>query len=139
MAWSGRGRSGIGDSFSDNENGHTWQDFDGLSPNGREVKENNKEFIRSLSGEAYWSTRKQGDEAFYDIKPEDYRTPAYYHQPKQAKDQLEAETEAVEDQFIEVDDKPSDIIYMNPEEKESIFLTLKEENIFRKIYEKFVK
>lgn len=137
MVWADRGRSGIGDNFSDNENGHTWQDFDGLSPNGQQVKEENKEYIRSLSGQAYWSTRKQGDEAFYNIKPEDYPTPAYYHQPKQAK--VVPIVEAVEDIEEAKDIFTSSVNTLTQEKKESIFLTLKEDNFFRKIYEKFVK
>lgn len=135
MAWADRGRSGIGDNFSDNENGHTWQDFGGLSPNGRQMKQADKRYIHDISGAQYWSERKQGDEAFYNIKPEDYPTPSYYHQPKQAKvvSIVDEDTQDAQDSSA-----PS-VNILTKEKKESIFLTLKEGNIFRKMYEKFVK
>lgn len=125
-----RGRSGVGDQFT----GKSWQDFEQLSPNGRQMKQADKRYIHDISGAQYWSERRQGDEAFYDIKPEDYRTPSYYHQPKQAK--VVPITEDVEEENVLC--IPS-VNIPTQEKKDSIFLTLKEGNIFRKIYEKFVK
>lgn len=52
--WKGKGRSGIGDT---NIQG-TWEDFDGLSPNGRQYKNAITQECRNLSGSDYWFARK---------------------------------------------------------------------------------
>lgn len=52
--WTGKGRSGIGDT---NIQG-TWEDWDGLSSNGRQYKNAITQETRSLSGQEYWSARK---------------------------------------------------------------------------------
>lgn len=54
MAWKGKGRSGIGDM---NIQG-TWEDWDGLSPNGRQYKNAITQETRNLSGQEYWNARK---------------------------------------------------------------------------------
>jgi len=54
MVWNGKGRSGIGDKSI---NG-TWDDWDGLSPNGKQFKNPLTKEIRNLSGAEYWSARK---------------------------------------------------------------------------------
>lgn len=134
MAYSGKGRSGAGDHFT----GQSWQDFEGLSSNGRQMKQADKRYVRDLSGQAFWNMRKEDDPKFWDIKPEDYPTPAYYHQPKQAK--VVPITEDVGEDIQDAQDgfAPS-VNIPTQEKKERIFLTLKEGNVFRKMYEKFVK
>lgn len=52
--WAGKGRSGIGDT---NIQG-TWEDWDGLSPNGRQYKNAITQETRNLSGQEYWNARK---------------------------------------------------------------------------------
>jgi hypothetical protein len=52
--WTGKGRSGIGDV---NIQG-TWEDWDGLSPNGRQYKNAITQETRNLSGAEYWHARK---------------------------------------------------------------------------------
>jgi hypothetical protein len=52
--WAGKGRSGIGDT---NTQG-TWEDWDGLSPNGRQYKNAITQETRNLSGQEYWNARK---------------------------------------------------------------------------------
>lgn len=52
--WTGKGRSGIGDM---NIQG-TWEDWDGLSPNGRQYKNAITQETRNLSGQEYWNARK---------------------------------------------------------------------------------
>ena len=52
--WTGKGRSGIGDT---NIQG-TWEDWDGLSPNGRQYKNAITQETRNLSGQEYWNARK---------------------------------------------------------------------------------
>src|SRR5690554_2741438 len=54
MVWNGKGRSGIGDT---NIQG-TWDDWDGLSPNGRQYKNPLTQEVRNLSGADYWHARK---------------------------------------------------------------------------------
>ena len=54
MVWGGKGRSGIGDVSIQG----TWEDWDGLSPNGREYKNAITGETRNLSGAAYWFARK---------------------------------------------------------------------------------
>ena len=54
MSWTGKGRSGIGDT---NIQG-TWEDWDGLSPNGRQYKNAITQETRNLSGQEYWNARK---------------------------------------------------------------------------------
>ena len=54
MVWSGKGRSGIGDTSIQG----TWEDWDGLSPNGRQYKNKITQETRNLSGADYWHTRK---------------------------------------------------------------------------------
>ena len=54
MVWSGKGRSGIGDASIQG----TWEDWDGLSPNGRQYKNKVTQETRNLSGADYWHTRK---------------------------------------------------------------------------------
>lgn len=54
MVWGGKGRSGIGDT---NIQG-TWEDWDGLSPNGRQYKNKLTQETRNLSGNDYWHLRK---------------------------------------------------------------------------------
>lgn len=49
-----KGRSGIGDTSIQS----TWEDFQGLSPNGREFKNVLTQETRSLSGAEYWEARK---------------------------------------------------------------------------------
>ena len=57
--WQSKGRSGIGDT---NIQG-TWEDWDGLSPNGRQYKNTITEETRNLSGADYWHARKANSEA----------------------------------------------------------------------------
>lgn len=52
--WGSKGRSGIGDT---NIQG-TWEDWDGLSPNGRQYKNAITQETRNLSGQEYWNARK---------------------------------------------------------------------------------
>jgi len=54
MVWSGKGRSGVGDTSIQG----TWEDWDGLSPNGRQYKNKVTQETRNLSGADYWHTRK---------------------------------------------------------------------------------
>lgn len=54
MVWGGKGRSGIGDVSIQG----TWEDWDGLSPNGREYKNAITGETRNLSGADYWFARK---------------------------------------------------------------------------------
>lgn len=125
------GRSGIGNQFSDNENGHTWQDLSGITPNGRQIKQEDKRYVRDLSGQAFWNMRKEDNPEFYDIKPEDYKCPSYYHLPRKPKPVAENIAEAV--QTVE----ENETLCIDKKEKVSVFLTLREDNIFRKIYEKY--
>ena len=59
MKWQSKGRSGIGDT---NIQG-TWEDWDGLSPNGRQYKNTITQETRNLSGADYWHARKANSEA----------------------------------------------------------------------------
>lgn len=52
--WKGKGRSGIGDTSIQG----TWEDWDGLSPNGRQYKNAITQETRNLSGADYWHARK---------------------------------------------------------------------------------
>ena len=54
MVWGGKGRSGIGDQHT----GGTWEDWEGLSPNGRQYKNQLTQETRNLSGADYWHARK---------------------------------------------------------------------------------
>jgi len=54
MVWGGKGRSGIGDVSIQG----TWEDWDGLSPNGRQYRNAITGETRNLSGAAYWFARK---------------------------------------------------------------------------------
>ena len=57
--WQSKGRSGIGDT---NIQG-TWEDWDGLSPNGRQYKNAITQETRDLSGADYWHARKANNES----------------------------------------------------------------------------
>lgn len=52
--WTVKGRSGIGDANIQ----CTWEDWDGLSPNGRQYKNAITQETRNLSGQEYWNARK---------------------------------------------------------------------------------
>lgn len=52
--WLSKGRSGIGDKNIDG----TYEDWSGLSPNGRQFKSPLTEEVRNLSGAEYWHARK---------------------------------------------------------------------------------
>ena len=54
MVWGGKGRSGIGDQYT----GGTWEDWEGLSPNGKQYKNQLTQETRDLSGADYWHARK---------------------------------------------------------------------------------
>lgn len=56
--WQSKGRSGIGGT---NIQG-TWDDWDGLSPNGRQYKNTITQETRNLSGADYWHARKANSE-----------------------------------------------------------------------------
>lgn len=52
--WLSKGRSGIGDKNIDG----TYEDWNGLSPNGRQFKNPLTDEVRNLSGADYWHVRK---------------------------------------------------------------------------------
>lgn len=52
--WRSRGRSGVGDSFT----GETYEDIEGLTPNGRQWINPLTKETRNLSGANYWHLRK---------------------------------------------------------------------------------
>lgn len=60
MVWRGKGRSGIGDQYLDKEHweGASYEDWQNLSPNGRQVKNPLTDEVRDLSGMEYWHLRK---------------------------------------------------------------------------------
>lgn len=60
MAWRGKGRSGIGDQYLDKESweGASYEDWQNLSPNGRQVKSPLTDLTRQLDGAEYWALRK---------------------------------------------------------------------------------
>lgn len=124
-----KGRSGVGDQFT----GKSWDESFGLSDNGRQWKNEHAGEQRNLAGADYWHQRKalSPNHTAENIRWDSYKCPSYYHQPKQEK---AVPKEEIEEQPVE-----TEAIIMPQQKKESIFLTLKEENIFRKIYEKFVK
>lgn len=60
MTWRDKGRSGIGDQYLTDEpwSGASYEDWDNLSPNGRQVKSPLTELTRALDGAEYWALRK---------------------------------------------------------------------------------
>lgn len=128
-----KGRSGVGDHFT----GKSWDESFGLSDNGRQWKNEHTGEQRNLAGADYWQQRKtlSPNHPAENIRWDSYKCPSYYHQPKQAK-----AVPIPEELFERMDvliEKAED--NEKQQKKESIFLTLKEDNIFRKIYEKFIK
>jgi hypothetical protein len=130
--WRSKGRSGIGNQFLDNSvtegKDHTWEGWAGLSPNGRQYKSEMTEQVNNLSGADYWHMRKELPnklDCASVIKPEDYKTPSYYH-AKRIK--IEKQDEIV------VDKEEKEVHITHVVKEKSIFLELSEDNIFRKIY-----
>lgn len=62
MVWGGKGRSGIGDQYT----GGTWEDWEGLSTNGRQYKNQLTQETRNLSGSEYWHARKADNPSMFD-------------------------------------------------------------------------
>ena len=60
MTWRGKGRSGIGDQYFTDEpwSGSSYEDWENLSPNGRQVKSPLTDLTRQLDGAEYWALRK---------------------------------------------------------------------------------
>lgn len=60
MVWRGKGRSGIGEQYLTDEGwqGASWEDWENLSVNGRQVKNPLTGEPRDLSGMEYWHIRK---------------------------------------------------------------------------------
>lgn len=88
--WRDKGRSGIGDAFIGEDSsglfseGHTYEGWKNLSPNGRQWKNPLTDEVRDLSGANYWHLRKENFpvEKATVITAESYSTPSYYHKAK---------------------------------------------------------
>lgn len=132
MAWDDKGRSGYGDQTIIGN----YDDWCGLSMNGRQWKNELTRETRQLAGSSYWNQRKalSPNHPAENIRWDSYKCPSYYHQPRQAK-----AVPIVEDVVEEEVPSAASVNIPTQEKKESIFLTLKKDNFFRKIYEKFVK
>lgn len=85
--WRDKGRSGIGDAFIGTDtdssfvDGHTYEGWVGLSPNGRQGKNPLTDEVRDLSGANYWHLRKENfpNNSVAAITAESFSTPSYYH------------------------------------------------------------
>jgi len=73
-----------------------------------------------------------------DIRWDSYKCPQYYHQPRKPKPQAtEEQQETISQETLDTDQPIAH--NTQQEEKESIFLTLKDGNIFKQIYIKYIK
>lgn len=114
------------------------------SHNGREFKSAVTGQVVSYSGADYWWARKQLPnklDSASEIRWDTYKTRSYYHQPRVKKPDV---VEAIEEQQENISQETLDTDQTIPhniqqEDKESIFLTLKDENVFKQIYIKYMK
>lgn len=70
MVWRGKGRSGIGDQYLTDEpmSGASYEDWDGVSMNGRQFKNAFTQEVRDLSGNEYWKARKANNPTECDLE-----------------------------------------------------------------------
>lgn len=69
-----------------NTNTPNWDDWTGLSENGRQYRNEFTKEVRDLSGSDYWHMRKELSPDIRDrdvIRASDYKTPSYYHVKKE--------------------------------------------------------
>ncbi len=114
-----------------------------ISHNGREFKSAVTGQVTSYSGADYWWARKQLPnklDSASDIRWDTYRTPSYYHLKReavQAPEIIEKQQENIPQETLDTEQTiPHN---KQQEEKESIFLTLKDGNVFKQIYIKYMK
>ncbi len=137
--WNSKGRSGHHEQYV----GNHYTDWDGVSQNGRQYKSSVTGQTVNLEGQAYWSLRKQLPnklDSASDIRWDTYRTPSYYH----LKREVVQKPETIEEQQENISQETLDTEHTIPqntqqEEKESIFLTLKDGNVFKQMYIKYMK
>ncbi len=133
--WNSKGRSGHHEQYV----GNHYTDWEGLAPNGRQWKSPITGTVQNLSGSDYWHLRKQLPnklDSASEIRWDTYKTPAYYH--------LKREEKPAEEQEENISQKTLDTKHPIPhntqqEEKENIFLTLKDGNVFKQMYIKYMK
>lgn len=127
--WNYKGRSGYGDQSI---NGN-YDDWSGLSMNGRQWKNELTGETRQLAGADFWHKRKElsPNHPAENIRWDSYKCPGYYHLPRKPKPVVENTIENVQTA------EENETLCIDKKEKVSVFLTLREDNIFRKIYEKY--
>lgn len=137
--WNSEGRSGHHEQYV----GSHYTDWSGISPNGRQYKSSVTGQTVNLEGQAYWSLRKQLPnklDSASEIRWDSYKTPAFYHSPRKQKPVVESPKEKQENISQETLDTDNPIPHnTQQEEKESIFLTLKDGNVFKQMYIKYMK
>lgn len=120
-----KGRSG-----THNEHiGNHPDDWTGLSQNGRQFRSEITGQINDLSGANYWHMRKELPDKLSsaeEVRWDSYPTPSYYHLPKR---KIKASEEIV--------DKAKQMVDTVFKQKQSVFLTLRDENVFKILYLKF--
>lgn len=144
-------RSGIGATVEDG----TQEDWTNISPNGRQVRSAITGQINDLSGASYWEMRKELPDRLStasEIAWNTYPIPSYYHKVDRSKQSNVAQenegfggnlehntyhnsevvTETVNTEMVDTDEE---VVYSSPQQdKESVFLSLSEGNVFRKMY-----
>lgn len=121
-----KGRSG-----THNEHiGNHPDDWSGLSQNGRQFRSEITGQINNLSGADYWHMRKELPDKLSvseSIEWNSYPTPSYYHARKAVVEPSSVSDEKLVDKIDEIEDDVSS-------EKQSVFLTLSDDNVFKILY-----
>lgn len=117
-------RAGCGQSFDHGD----WESWVNVSENGRQFRSPVTGQINDLSGANYWEMRKELPDKLSSaesVRWDSYTTPSYYHLKKE---QIEP-SECVDKGDVIVQDEPVD--------KESVMMSLSDDNIFKVLYLKF--
>ena len=154
-------RSGIGATVEDG----TQDDWTGVSPNGRQYRSAITGQINDLQGSNYWHMRKELPDRLStasEIAWNTYPIPSYYHKVDRSKQgnvaqenegfggnlehntyhNSEVDTETVNTKMVDTEmvDTEEEVVYSSPQQdKESVFLSLSEDNVFRKLYMKLTR
>lgn len=94
-----------------NTNTPNWDDWTGLSENGRQYRNELTKEVRDISGSEYWNLRKELSPKTGEvdvIRASDYKTPSYYHVKKETTLNVATDGEIEAPNVDEGEAKPED-------------------------------